>query len=101
VRIFSSFSNLDGVDETECSEGAAVCLPNGNVCFGTVNGYYLVDRSKLVTATGNMLKLRITDFFINDELQSPRLNDTFDYYVPDSRSVTLPRHDQVIAFRFA
>ena len=100
-RIFTSFSNLDGVDETECSEGAAVCLPNGNVCFGTVNGYYLVDRSKLVTATGNMLKLRITDFFINDELQSPRLNDTFDYYVPDSRSVTLPRHDQVIAFRFA
>lgn len=100
-RIFTTFSNLDGVDETNCSEGAAVCLPNGNVCFGTVNGYYLVDRSKLVTATGNMLKLRITDFLIDDELQSPRLNDALDIYVPENRSVTLPHHDLRIGFRFA
>ena len=100
-RIFTTFSSLDGVDETACSEGAAVCLPGGNLAFGTVNGYYLVDRSKLVTATGNMLKLRITDFWMNDELQSPRLNSTFDYYVPESRSVTLPNHNSDIAFRFA
>ena len=100
-RIFTTFSSLDGVDETVCSEGAAVCMPNGNILFGTVNGYYVVDRNKLVTATGNMLKLRITDFMLNDEIQSPRFNDLFDYYVPDSRSVKLPSHNGFVSFRFA
>ena len=100
-RIFTTFSSLDGVDETVCSEGAAVCMPSGNVLFGTVNGYYVVDRSKLVTSTGNVLKLRITDFYVNDELQSPRLTDLFDYYVPESKKVVLPNHSSFFAFRFA
>ena len=100
-RIFTTFSNLDGVDETMCSEGAAVTLPNGNILFGTLNGYYLVDRSKLVNTAGNVLKLRITDFWLNDVLQTPRLNDSYNYYVPESKSVTLPSHSSTIAFRFA
>ncbi len=100
-RIFTTFSNLDGVDETNCSEGAAISLPNGNILIGTVNGYYLVDRSKLATTAGNVLKLRITDFWLDDELQSPRFNNNFDYYVPDSRHVRLPGHGSDIAFRFA
>ena len=100
-EIFTTFSELDGVDETWCSEGAAVCLPDGKIIFGTVNGYYVVDRAKLVTATGNVLKLRITDFWLNDELQSPRLNDNFDVYVPEARSIELPSHDALITFRFA
>lgn len=100
-RIFTTFSSLDGVDETMCSEGAAITLPNGNIMFGTLNGYYLVDRSKLVTSTGNILKLRITDFWLDDELQSPRLNNNFDYYVPDSRYVKLPGHGSLVTLRFA
>lgn len=100
-KIFTTFSSLDGVDETMCSEGAAITMPNGNVLFGTLNGYYLIDRAKLMNAAGNILKLRITDFWLDDEQQSPRLNDNFDYYVPDSRHVRLPRHNAVIALRFA
>jgi AraC-like DNA-binding protein len=100
-KIFTTFSSLDGVDETMCSEGAAITMPNGNVLFGTLVGYYLVDRAKLVTSAGNIIKLRITDFWLNEELQSPRLNDNYDYYVPDSRSVELPGHSELIAFRFA
>ena len=99
-RIFTTFSQLDGVDEALCSEGAAICMPNGNILFGTINGYYLVDRTKLVTTTGRILKLRITDFWINDELQSPRLNNAYDYYVPDSKQVELPNHSAFITFRF-
>ena len=100
-KIFTTFSSLDGVDETMCSEGGAISLPNGNILFGTLNGYYFVDRSKLSTSAGNIIKLRITDFWLNEELQSPRLNDTYNYYVPDSRSVELPGHNEVISFRFA
>ena len=100
-KIFTTFSNLDGVDETMCSEGAAITLPNGNVLFGTLNGYYTVDRKKLVTDNGSMLKLRITDFFLNDEVVSPRLNDYYDYYVPDAKQVVLPEHNMVFSFRFA
>lgn len=100
-RIFTTFSTLDGVDETMCSEGAAINLPNGNVLFGTLNGYYEVDRAKLITSAGNILKLRITDFWINDELQSPRLTNYYDFYIPDSRSFELPNSHNVIAFRFA
>lgn len=102
-RIFTVFSNLDGVDDTLCSEGAGagVALPNGNVLFGTFNGYYVVDRSKLITKTGSLLKLRITDFFLDDELQSPRLNKNFNYYVPESKRVELPRNNSTFAFRFA
>ncbi len=100
-RIFTTFSSLDGVDETMCSEGAAITLPNGNILFGTLNGYYLVDRSKLATTAGNILKLRITDFWLDDELQSPRFSDKFSYYVPDSRSVSLPDHGSSFSFRFA
>ena len=100
-KIFTTFSNLDGVDETMCSEGAAITLSDGTILIGTMNGYYTIDRKKLKNARGSLLKLRITDFFLNDELQSPRLNHTFDYYVPESRSVTLPSHGDEFAFRFA
>lgn len=100
-RIFTTFSTLEGVDDTMCSENAAISLPNGNILFGTFNGYYVVDRAKLSTTTGNVLKLRITDFWLNDELQSPRFTDTYNYYVPESREVRLPSHNMVVAFRFA
>lgn len=100
-EIFSVFSKLEGVDDTMCSEGAAVTLSNGNILFGTLDGYYVVDLSKLITKTGSLLKLRITDFFLNDELQTPHLNHTFDYYVPESKQVELPNHNDQFAFRFA
>ena len=48
-KIITTFSSLDGVDDTMCSEGAAITLSNGNVIFGTLEGYYFVDRNKLVT----------------------------------------------------
>ena len=99
--IFTTFSSLDGVDETMCSEGAAITLPNGNILFGTVDGYYVVDRKKLTSTMGNMLKLRITDFYLNEQLQSPRLGSIYDYYVPDSRSVKLPSHNSSFSMRFA
>ena len=100
-KIFTTFSNLDGVDETICSEGAAITLPDGTILFGTLNGYYTVDRKKLVTDNGSLLKLRITDFFLNDEQVSPQLNNYFDYYVPEAKSVRLPTHSDHFAFRFA
>ena len=101
-EIFTTFSTLDGVDETMCSEGAAIALSNGNILFGTLDGYYYVDRSKLITKTGSLLRLRITDFMYNGVIQTPRLkNSLFDYYVPESKSVTLPEHDCVFSFRFA
>ena len=100
-KIFSTFSSLDGVDETMCSEGAAIALPNGNVLFGTLNGYYTVDRKKLITNNASMMKLRITDFFIDDELVSPSQNDYYDYYVPEAKQVVLPSHSTAFAFRFA
>lgn len=100
-QILTTFSNLDGVDDTMCSEAAAVALPNGNVIFGTFNGYYVVDRDKLTTKTGSLLKLRITEFYFDNELQSPRLSPTFDYYIPESRRVVMPKHSCTFAFRFA
>ena len=83
-----------------CSEGSAITLPNGHILFGTLNGYYTVDRKKLITDNGSMLKLRITDFFMDDELISPQLNNYFDYYVPDAKKVVLPQHNTEFAFRF-
>lgn len=100
-RIFSYYGNLDGIDETMCSEGAAITLPNGHILFGTLNGYYDVDRKKLTNNVGSILKLRITDFFLNNQLQSPRLGSEYDYYVPDSKRVELPTHNSVFSFRFA
>ena len=100
-NIFTTFSNLDGVDDTMCSEGAAVALPNGNILFGTINGYYIVDRSKLMAEKGSLLKLQITDFFIDGELQSPRFNDNYDFYVPTARRIKLPSHSSGFGFRFA
>lgn len=100
-KIFTAFSNLDGVDDTMLSEGSAITLSNGNILFGTMNGYYTVDRKKLTTSTGSLLKLHVTDFFLNDELQSPRLNSNYDYYVPQSRQVVIPYHGCKFSFRFA
>ncbi len=100
--IFTTFSNLDGVDETMCSEGAAISLSNGNVIFGTLDGYYTVDHSKLMTKTGSLLKLRITDFMIDGVIQSPHLKgQELDYYVPESKSVKLPKQECSFSFRFA
>jgi hypothetical protein len=100
-KIFTTFSTLDGVDETTISEGGAITIGNGDLLFGTVDGYYVVDRKKLMNSTGSLLKLQITDFFIGDEIQSPRLNDTYDYYVPLSKHVEIPGNSPSFAFRFA
>ena len=100
-NIITTFSHLDGVDETRISEGGAICNGNGDILFGTLDGYYIVDRKKLMTDNGALLKLQITDFFINDVLQSPRLNSTYDYYVPTSKRVELPTGNDNFAFRFA
>ena len=100
-KIITTFSTLDGVDDTMCSENAAISLPGGKILFGTLDGYYTVDRNNLINKTGSLLKLRITDFFLNDQQMSPRLNDTFDFYVPESRRVKLPKHGGVFTFRFA
>ena len=100
-QFFSTFSSLDGVDETTCSEGAAEPMGNDVILVGTINGYYTIDRKKLVNTNASLLKLRITDFWINEELLSPRMNDYYDYYVPESREITLHSHSAHIAIRFA
>ena len=100
-KIFTTFSQLDGVDDTMCSEGAAIMGAQGKILFGTLNGYYTIDRKKLTNSTGSQLKLRITDFFLNEELQSPRLNNTYDYYVPESKRVIIPSQGNMMSFRFA
>ncbi|MGN1262981.1 MAG: two-component regulator propeller domain-containing protein, partial [Prevotella sp.] len=100
-RILSTFSILDGVDDTICSEGAAILLPDGNIVFGTLDGFYYVDKKKLTNSSGSMLKLKITDFFIDGKLTSPRYSDSIPYYVPDSKSVELPSRKSGFAFRFA
>lgn len=100
-RIFSTFSTLDGVDETMCSEGAALMLPSGNILFGTTSGYYVVDRNKLMSNNAAVFKLRLTGFWVNGELQSPRLTNLYDYYVPESKMVKLPSHNSSFALRFA
>ena len=99
--IFSSFSNLDGVDETMCSEGAAITTNDGKILFGTMHGFYTVDRKKLQNSTGSLLRLRITDFYLDDKLMSPRLDSTFQKYIPETMQVELPSSGSSIAFRFA
>ena len=100
-KIFTTFSNLDGVDETMMSEGGAITLENDDILFGTINGYYVVDRSKLMAEKGSLLKLQITDFFVNGELQSPRFNDNYDFYAPMARRIKLPINSNSFGFRFA
>lgn len=100
-RILSSFSMQDGVDNTICSENAAITLPDSKMMFGTINGYYLVDKQKLAGASAAALKLHITDFFIKDEIVSPRKDNLFDFYVPESKRVELPDRNTNFAFRFA
>ena len=99
--IFTSFSNLDGVDETMCSEGAAITTSDGKILFGTMYGFYTIDRKKLQTSTGSLLRLRITDFYLDDKLMSPRLDSTFHKYIPETMQVELPHSGSTIAFRFA
>ena len=100
-NIFTTFSNLDGVDETMISEGGAITLENDIILFGTINGYYVADRSNLMAEKGSLLKLQITDFFVDGELQSPRFNTNYDFYVPMARRVNLPVGSKSFGFRFA
>lgn len=100
-KIFSTFGSLEGVGEVMVSEGAAIALPDDKVLFGTLNGYYVIDRKKLSSGNGSMLKLRITDFYMNDELQSPRFKSKYNYYIPEAKQVVIPSHNDVIAVRFA
>jgi len=82
-------------------ESAAITMGSDKILFGTLDGYYVVDRKKLMTTTGSLLKLKITDFLINGEIQSPRLNDNYEEYPAESKSITLPSHNSVFTFRFA
>ena len=100
-HIFSTFTIQDGVDDTSCSECGACALPNGDLYFGTIDGYYFVNHKNLTSTEGSQLKLRITDFMLNDEIMTPRTSDIFDYYVPESTYVELPDHNSVFSIRFA
>jgi hypothetical protein len=84
-----------------CSESAAITTSDGKILFGTMYGFYTVDRTKLKTSKGSLLRLRITDFFLDDELMSPRLDSTFNKYIPETMQVELPKSGSTIAFRFA
>ncbi len=99
--IFSKLSMLEGVDNTMFSESAATVTTNGNIVFGTVNGYYLIDKHKLSDAGDAGFKLQITNFQINEENTSPRLNANFEYYIPECGFVTLPNRHAVFSLRFA
>ena len=99
--IFSSFSNLDGVDETMCSESAAIATDDGKIMFGTMYGFYTVDRKKLQNKTGSLLRLRITDFYLDGNQMSPRLDSTFQSYIPETMQVEIPKSGSTVAFRFA
>lgn len=100
-RLFTTFSILDGVSDVSFSENAATTLPNGEILFGTLRGYYVINRSKLSTHSGASLRLALTDFYIDDKRISPRLDDTYDYYIPDSGSVRLPSRSSIFAVKFA
>ncbi len=101
THLFTAFSMQDGVGNVTCSEGSAITMKDGCMLFGTLNGLYIVDRNKLVNKQGSTLKLQITDFYINDKLMSPRLNNTYSYYIPESKEVKLPGRTSVFAFKFA
>lgn len=100
-QLFAIFSSLDGIGDVTCSECAATQLDNGMLFFGTLDGYYLIDKKDFAIDNNEEIKLKITDFYINNELISPRLNDLYDYYVPDSNYVKLPNRSSVFSFRFA
>ena len=100
-KVFSTFSIQDGVDNTICSENSAITMDNGVMCFGTFDGYYVLNKNTLSAANAAMLKLRITDFLIDDEVISPRTSDLFEEYIPECKKVTLPYHGCRFAFRFA
>ena len=100
-NIYTTFSELDGLDETRISEGGAIMRGNGNILFGTLDGYYEVDRKKLMASDGALLKMQITGFLLNDVWQSPRLGSKIDYYVPGSTHVVIPRNATNFGFRYA
>ena len=100
-NIYTTFSDLDGLDQTRISEGGAIMRGNGNILFGTLDGYYEVDRAKLMASDGALLKLQITGFLLNDMWQSPRLGSKIDYYVPGSTHVVIPRNATNFGFRYA
>ena len=54
-----------------------------------------------MASTGSLLKLHITDFFLNDELQSPRFNNNFTDYPPECKTIRIPTRNASFAFRFA
>ena len=101
AHIVSTLGTQDGIDNTMCSEAAIHAMPNGDILCGTINGYYYVNHNKLINPQASLLKLNITDFFIDNQIASPRLNKYFDYYVPDSAQVELPSHDSSFSIRFA
>ena len=71
------------------------------ICFGTFDGYYVLNKNTLSDANAAMLKLRITDFLVDDEVITPRTSDLFEEYIPECKKVTLPYHGCRFAFRFA
>jgi ligand-binding sensor domain-containing protein/AraC-like DNA-binding protein len=100
-HIISCYGVQDGVDDTMFSEGCAITLTDGTLLFGTINGYYIVDRKLLGNQAGSKLRLRVTDLYLDGELLEANAEKGIGYYVPDSMVVELPRHGASFAFRFA
>lgn len=99
--IVSVFGVQDGVDDTMCSEGCALTMPNGISLFGTINGYYLVDRKRLGGQAGDALKLRVTDMYVDGDLTAAYTNVGGGDVAHDSLKIQLPRHGSSFSCRFA
>lgn len=101
TNLFTTLSVLEGVDNTLFSESAAELTSNGNIVFGTVDGYYLLDKHRLSAGNSTKFRLQITDVHVNGENSSPRLNSSFQDYVPESGLLLLPDRHAVFSLQFA
>ncbi len=99
--IVSSFGVQDGVDDTSCSEGCAVALPDGKLLFGTINGYYIVDRKRIGSQAKSGLRLTITDFFLDGKRTPLHCTAANNHGKPGSATVSLPHHGSSVEFCFA
>ena len=99
--IISSFGVQDGVDDTSCSEGCAVALPDGKLLFGTINGYYIVDRKRIGSQAKSGLRLTITDFWLDGKRTPLDCTAANGHGKSACATVALPHHGSSVEFCFA
>jgi len=100
-HIFKNYDEYDGLAKTQYSEAACQYRANGELLFGSLNGYYSFFQDSLKPPSAGFGKLVINSFSVyNKEIKSATGNFPLSTAIPNTKMIELAHDQNVISIEY-